>query len=137
MTEGDRYYPGLVIPDRFIITTGSDEERVISEEKDKFFSDILDVLGYEQHAKETLAEVEFYELAFPYQIGVDKTAIQVTDRRIEILFTRGQMIASVLSNRNQGNFWEVGFASYLNPPLVAMLKDEYQRSLDMLSQEDS
>ncbi len=125
MGERSRYYPQLEIPDRFTITTGGEEGLFIEQTKDKFFSDVLDVLGFDLEARRHFVEEEVYELAIPSPIDLEPR--QLTDRRINILLVMRKMVATVVANRDDYNFWDVGFASYLNPELEAQIKDAYRK----------
>jgi hypothetical protein len=107
--------------DKFVVNTGDTE--TVEKEINRFFSTVLDTLGFDQKATEAFAERDSFTLhrtdseGNPYPI----------DDRITLLIVRGRVVASILERRDDLNYVEVAGASYLTPDSVRGLGERRVR----------
>ena len=86
-----------------------------SEEKqhrlDAFFGGVLDLLGYDQRARDVFCEVRSGEIT---KAGGDESRYSADDR-VTMLLVRGKVVATAVEIRDDFNFTQVLFAHYVTP----------------------
>ncbi len=105
-------------PEPFTVNTG--DEEIIEETKSKFFTEVIDFLGFtDPNARKAFVERDSLILHHIY----DKLEpVQPTDDRITFLKVRGSIVATVLETRNDFNYVRVLSSSYLTEEIARGIK---------------
>lgn len=115
-------------PDQLIVTTG--DEGIIQDTTEIFFQEILDYLGTVPRARIAWTEVERFSLARPYIPDTSNPAHIMPEYSLELLVVKDSAVASAISRRNDGNYVEGSWASFLNPDLINRIQRGFSPDFD-------
>ncbi len=119
--------------DRYLLTTGGEQEAIIIEQRDLFFAQIVDPLrelGIPEHSGYVTVETsrlggELHEWEFTHG-HIPERAVERSDDFVHRLVVFDTLLGMVMDRRSDGNFHEVTFWELGVPDdLAKLIHDTY------------
>lgn len=97
-----------------------DDSSYIGQRIDKYFGEVIDILNFNQRAREVFIEIEYKT---PHREDEGNAKLYPTDDRVGYLRARDHLIACTLEIRDVTNFLDVAMVCTLTPELLARIQD--------------